>query len=117
MIKDAGPLTVAVPGTPVQAASLLNAVLPLVPANTPQPCHAVMFQALPGNTGKIYIGRQTLNRSTGAGVFGFLAIPTTSHIPSFSTAITIAPNALNLNDYWIDADVANDGVIVTVLLV
>lgn len=49
-------------------------------------------------------------------MFAFIAIPTANHIPAFSVALTIAPNALNVGDFYVDADVADDGVIVTYLV-
>lgn len=111
MIAPAGPITVPTPGTPVWAASLWpNA------ADRPQVCHGLMFQALPGNTGLVYVGVQGMDKSTYVGVLAFVAIPTVNHIPAFSTAITLAPNALALNSFWIDADVADDGVIISLIV-
>lgn len=110
MNRPVGRLIVAVPGTLVQATSL-------EPDPTkPLSCHAVLFQALPTNTGRVYVGTWQLERAALANCFAWLPIPTVNQAPSFSVALTIAPNALKLNDYWIDADVAGDGVIATILV-
>lgn len=110
MIAPLGPLTVPSPGTPVSVATLL-------PAGKFQPLHAVLFQALPGNTGKVYIGNRTLNSSTFVGCMAILAIPTTNQLPTFSAALTNAPNALDqLQTFFIDADNADDGVLVTYMV-
>lgn len=101
---------VSVPGTLVQATSLEPD-----PAK-PLSCHGVLFQTLPTNTGRVFIGTRNLVRATLAQCFAWLPIPTVNQAPSFSVALTIAPNGLKLNDYWVDADVANDGVIVTILV-
>lgn len=111
MIGAGGPITVPTPGTNVWAAGgIANASL-----STPAICHGVMFQALPGNTGKVYVGASDMVAGSNTGVFAFIAIPTVNHIPAFSTALTIAPNALNVGDFYVDADVPGDGVIVTYL--
>lgn len=79
-------------------------------------CHGVLIQALPTNQGKIYIGRGDLDRALFTGMFAFLAIPTSNFIPSFSAALTLSPGGIQLRDLFIDADIANDGVIVTALV-
>lgn len=105
-----GAIVVPVPGTPVQVTA------PSVGGGTngnPFAIHGVMFQALPTNTGKVYIGVADMNKSTYANVAAVLPIPTTNFLPTFSTSITIAPMALTLLEFWIDADVADEGVLVT----
>lgn len=78
--------------------------------------HGVMFQALPTNTGLIYVGAaEEIVRATFAQVRAILGIPTDNFIPTFSAALTIAPNGLALEQFWIDADVSTDGVLVTYL--
>jgi hypothetical protein len=110
MIQSLGRLIVAVPGTPVR-----------VTTNLPQPtdryaCHGVLLQALPSNVGRVYIGTSGLVRATFANVYAYLAVPTANQGPTFSAALTLAPNAVQLQDMFIDADNANDGVIVTTLV-
>lgn len=110
MIGALGPLTVPTPGTPVSVSTLL-------PANKHQPCHGILFQALPTNTGKVYVGNRTLDSSTLVGCYAILAIPTTNQLPTFSAALTIAPNGLDAaQTFFVDADNADDGVLVTILV-
>jgi hypothetical protein len=75
-----------------------------------------MFEVLPTNVGRVYIGAPTMDRATYTDLYAILAIPTDNFLPTFSVALTIAPNALCLNDFYIDADESGDGVIVTYLV-
>ena len=115
MIRPAGKVTVPVPGTPVIATiNLPNQGISF--GERPYVCHAVMFQALRGNTGAVFIGTAALDAASEANLFAVLAIPTTNSLPSFSAALTIAPNGLVLNEFYIDAAVAGDGVLVTFMV-
>ena len=101
---------VVTPGTPVRLTS-----------TQPTPsekfaCHGVMVQALHDNTGRIYVGDRTLNKTTHAGQHATLAMPTANTIPSFTAALTASPNAVNLADLYIDGDVVGEGVTVSVLI-
>jgi hypothetical protein len=109
MIQPLGKIAPTSAGTPVSVQASF-------PQQKPQSIHGIMFEAAPGNTGKVYIGWQTLDRSTFAGVMAILAVPTTNFLPTFSAAVTIAPNGLNVNEFWIDADNSNEGAIVTLLI-
>lgn len=97
-------------GTPVAIAASIPASI------NPQTAHAIIIEALPTNVGKVYIGKSTLNKSTFVGVLVVLPTPTANSIPTFSLAVTQAANAIKLSDFYIDADNANDGVIVTALI-
>ena len=110
MLTAIGPLTPSAPGTPVRFTS--------TQANPSEKfaCHGVLAQAMPANTGKVYIGLSTMNKSTLANVVAVLAIPTDNTIPSFTAALTLSPNAVNLSDLYLDADVASNGAIVSVLI-
>lgn len=110
MIGTLGKITVPAAGTPVSAVAGSNY------ENKPQPCHGIMVQTAPGNTGNIYVGTADMDKSTLAGVFAVLPIPTDNFLPTFSAALTIAPNALKLNEFYIDADVNDDGAIVSYLI-
>lgn len=105
-----GAIAVPTPGTPVRATSTQT-----LPAEKFS-CHGVLIQAMPLNTGRIYIGRATMNKATLANLFAVLAIPTDHTIPSFTAALTIAPNSVNLSDIYLDADVAAEGALVSVLV-
>jgi hypothetical protein len=110
MISVIGKFTVPVPGTPVRFTSTQA---------TPGEkfsCHGVLAQALPANTGKVYIGVAGLDKTTLANVLAVLAIPTDHTIPSFTAALTLSPNAINMADLYLDADVAAEGALVSVLI-
>lgn len=112
-----GLLQVSTPGTPVQVTSLIPAASLLKPRYM---IHGVLFQARPTNAGLVYIGEATMDRTALTGLFAVLPAPSGGpprvSIPSFSVAITIAPNGLRLEDYWVDVDTAEDGVLVSVLV-
>lgn len=110
MLQPIGKILVPLNGTPVQVTSLQPR-----PADN-YPCHGVLIQALPSNSGKVYIGKSTLNKNTLADCFAVLAVPTTNQIPSFTAALTLAPNAINLTEIWIDVDVNGEGALVSVLV-
>lgn len=110
MIRAYATITVPVPGTPVQVTK--NESNP----NAAQGCYGVLIQALPTNTGKIYVGASALNKAALTGLFATLGVPTVTFIPSFQAALTLSPAGVQLRDIWIDADNANDGVCVTILV-
>jgi hypothetical protein len=112
MIGALGKLVVPSPGTRVLLSTLL-------PASTKghQALHGIMFQALASNTGNVYIGNKSLVKSTLVGCYAVLAIPTVNFLPTFSAALTIAPNGLDsIENFSIDADVASNGVLITYLV-
>lgn len=109
MIQPIGKLVVATPGTLIGATSTLQHPTKVFPI------HGVMFQALPTNVGLVYIGRASMNRSTLEDVFAILPIPTSNVLPTFSVALTISPNGLVLNEFYIDADEASDGALCSIL--
>ena len=103
-----GIVTVSVAGTPVRATNNQSSPPSRFAA------HSIFFQQVASNTGKIYIcDSATANKSTGVGVLAVLAAPTSSFIPSASGTVTYAPNAFNLAEYWIDADVGGEGCLVS----
>ena len=79
-------------------------------------CHAVLVQALRTNGAPVYIGTADLDRVALTGVYAQLAAPSGAVIPSFSAALTLAPNAINVADLYLDVDTNGEGVIVTVLV-
>jgi hypothetical protein len=110
MLMPIATITVAVPGTPVRLTS--------TQANPAEKfsCHGVLVQAMPFNTGRVYIGRSTMDKTTLADLFAVLAIPTDHTIPSFTAALTLSPNAINMADLYLDADIALEGALVSVLV-
>ncbi len=110
-LRALGRITIITSGTPVRAT--LNEDDP----TKRYPAHAMLFERdVTTETGKIYIlDREDAVIATRVGVVGILAIPTDNLLPSFSATVTYAPVGLNLNDYWIDADVDGEGCIVSVI--
>jgi len=107
-----GPIVTPSPIAAVNAASNI----PGYSASRPVPCHAIMFQTLLTNLGRVYIGRPDMDPTTMEGVFCALGVPTINLTPNFSVAITLAPNALNLGDYWVMSDLAGEGIFGTYLV-
>lgn len=103
-----GKVTVLVPGTPV--------AIPIPVGLNPPTVHAFLIEVLSTNTGKIYVGLEGLDRTTLVGVLIVLPIPTANSLPTFSVSITQAANALALRLLRIDADNANDGVLISAIV-
>ncbi len=110
MIQAIGKLIVPSPGTPVRATSGQTN-----PAANLR-CHGFLFQALPANLGKIYIGTLGLDKSSLANVLAILAVPTANLLPTFSAAVTISTNSLSLEEIYLDADFSNEGALCTILV-
>jgi len=98
------------PGTPVAVVSLLP------PSGYPEPVHGVLIQARRANVGYAFVGNRDMVAATDEGLYAQLAVPTVNTIPSFTAALTLAPNAINLADLYIDVITLGDGVIVSVLI-
>ena len=110
MIQAYAKITVPAPGTPVRVTS------GEADPGAARGCHGVLIQVLKSNTGAVFVGTSAMNKGAFTGLFAQLAIPTINLIPNFSAALTLSPGGLQLRDLYIDADVADDGVIVTVLV-
>lgn len=76
----------------------------------------ILIQALSGNTGKVYIGLSTLNKSTGAGVLGVLNVPpTTGDLPLLTLTAPMAPALFNAADLYLDVDTNGEGVMASLI--
>jgi hypothetical protein len=103
IINSLGKVSVAVPGTPVP--------LTVNPAIT---ASKIFIQAIPGLTGKTYFGSKSLVKSTLAGVARVLAPnPASGFSENFFLESQDGDNSIQLSEYAIDADVANEGMLVT----
>lgn len=71
--------------------------------------HSFLVVAQETNTGRIFIGDSTLDKATGVGVLGVLAIPTNNSIPSFDGVSSYQ----KLNELYIDAEVDGEGAYVS----
>jgi len=109
MIRSLGKITVATAGTPVTLAQ--NAT-----NQSPNRCHSFLVQVLSTNLGKIYIGQRGMNKTTLAGVFAVLAVPTANILQSFSATLSYAPNDFTASGIYIDADNSGEGVIASVIV-
>jgi hypothetical protein len=102
-INCKGRVTVSTPGTPVPLTTD-----PMVTASK------LLFQVIPGLTGKTYVGISGMTKATFGGVARILW-PNTSG--GFSETFYIEAqdraNSIRLIDYAIDADVAGEGLLVT----
>jgi hypothetical protein len=112
MVESLGKL-ITTPGTLVRLTANRPVLLGLPQGYS---VHAVLVQALPANTGKVYIGTSALNRAALTGVIGVLAIPTVNSIPSMSIALTAVAAGVGIDDLYIDVDVGSEGVIVSALV-
>jgi|ERR1700722_6659110 len=104
-----GAVTVTTPGTPVQLTSTLQTVVVgsgflVSDAATHVPCNKINLNAIAANTGSVYIGQQTMVRSTLAGVIAVLAKGT-----GLSITQNVALNTYDLSKLYIDADSGGDG--------
>ncbi len=101
-----GLIQVAAPGTPVQITT--------DPAIT---ACLLMVRTIPGFTGKTYLGLQGMNKNSATknGVIRVLSEPSFGPqdgelIPPTGRA---QGNVIRVSDFWVDADVAGEGVLVT----
>lgn len=111
-IKSLGYVTLGSPPTLIRAT--VNETDPTLRV----PCQGLLFQALPGNVGTIYVGTASMNTTTGVGVLGVIPAPTdptTGPFPSFSPGIPVIPAALNAADFYINGANADDGVVVSIV--
>ena len=82
--------------------------------------HSFLVEVLQGNTTKIYVGASNLNRTTLAGVYAVIPVPTLTAgvatiLPSFSATVTYASGAFNLAEVWMDVDSNGEGALVSAI--
>src|SRR5713101_3933047 len=99
-----GLIRVATPGSPVQI-------------TTDGSLHAMQLvvRTVPGFTGKTYVGLAGMDKGSKTGVMRVLSEPAVFGLQD-GEAIPPSPNGANIvrvSDYWVDADVANEGGLVT----
>jgi hypothetical protein len=102
-INSLGRVNVPTPGTPVP--------LSTNPALT---ASKLFVQAIPGLTGKTYLGAATMTKSTLAGAARVLSPnPSSGLSENFLLESQDGANSIRLSEYAIDADVAGEGLLVT----
>jgi hypothetical protein len=102
-VTTLGRVNVTTPGTAVALS-----------ADSTQKVAKIFAQVVPGLTGKGYLGKSNLNRSTLAGVIRILW---PNAAGGFSDSIFIessdGANSLVLSEYFVDMDVAAEGLLVS----
>jgi hypothetical protein len=102
-VTSVGRLNVATPGTPIPIST--------DPAARVAKIH---FQVLPGLTGKGYIGKKTMAKAALTNVIRVLAPnPTGGISDSFFLESQQDADVLNLSEYYIDMDVAGEGLLIS----
>ncbi len=103
IINCLGRVNVPVPGTPV----------PLT-TNHAITASKLFVQAVPGLTGKTYLGSATLTKATLAGVARVVSPNSTGGFSeNFFLESQDGTNSIRLAQYSIDADVAGEGLLIT----
>jgi hypothetical protein len=101
IIVPLGKIACVTPGTPVRVTA------------TPTPCYGLIISPVPGNAGNTYFGVSTLVKSTGVGVIKAFLKPTATGIVDPLKVNGPDGNQMNAADYYIDADTAADGLLVS----
>ena len=110
MLIALGSTTVTSAGTPVPVATATN----YVAQGSELRVHAILIQALPTNTGKVYVGLKGLTKATYSQVLCVLPPPTTNMYPVFMVEMESVPNFYDICMVYIDVDVNGEGVLTTV---
>jgi hypothetical protein len=102
-VTTLGRVNVATPGTLVQLSTDLTLR-----------ASKLLFQVIPGLTGKAYVGKAGMTRSTLSGVIRVLWPNAAGGVSdSFFLEASDGADSINLASYWIDMDVAAEGLLIT----
>lgn len=113
-----GKLSVTAAGTPQKVTDFPAYKAALVAAKLSSQfltVQAALFQQWTLNTGKVWIGGATMNKTTGADMAAVLTAPSASSIPSFGASNHLAPAGIDLSVFYLDVDTNGEGPILTVL--
>ena len=103
-VNSVGKISVATSGTPVQVSTNLSLYV-----------NRVRFAVVIGQTGRVFLGTSGMNKTTGAGIVkefwptgagGAIADSWEIHDPT-------GANTLRLADFWVDANTAGEGLMVS----
>lgn len=103
----------------------LGKIAPITPG-TPVPltadptikCQAFFVSQVGGTTGRVLLGRNGLNKGTLAGcIKPFLPPSAAGFLDSFSVEAESNSNCIQLSQYCCDADVANEGLVISYTVV
>jgi hypothetical protein len=101
-VTTMGRVNVTTPGTPVPLSTDPNKAV-----------SKIFVQVIPGLTGKGYIGRSNLNRTTLSGVMRVLWPNTAGGFSDAFALSTSGENSLLLSEYFVDMDVAGEGLLIS----
>ena len=101
-VTTLGRVNVATPGTPVALSTDPN-----------QRVAKIFAQSVPGLTGKGYIGKSNMVRASLAGVVRTFAPNATGIADSIMLETADGADSLNLAEYFVDMDVAGEGLLVS----
>lgn len=102
-----GVITVVTAGTPVRVTA------------TKTPAYSYMVEpwiespAL--TTAKGFVGNSAMNKTTGAGVFGWIPPATATAVPVFTATVSRRTSAFEMSDVWVDASVSGAQFLVSAL--
>lgn len=102
IVNSLGRVNVPVPGTPI----------PLT-TNPTITASKLFVQAIPGLTGKTYLGGPAMTKATLAGVTRVLSPNSAGPSENFFLEAQDGENSIRLAEYAVDADVAGEGLLVT----
>lgn len=114
-VNPFGPKTVTAAGTPELLFSVVEG-FPGAQGQWPTRVARLRLEALPNNTGLVYIGVKGMNKNTLAKVIATIAPPNGNPIVNGVEFDQLAMGANNykLHDYWIDVEISSEGVLRTV---
>lgn len=116
MFKVVGKITVTTAGTPIQlsAQTLVQTALGSPHLKTVQ---AVLLQAIPSNTGLVYIGNSGLTKATYVGCGYVLGIPVAgTTAPAWGTAQNAQAAGVDLSEIYLDVGTSGEGVLCSILV-
>ena len=99
--RSLGKIAVAAPGTPVRVTS-----------DTSIRAHRIRFAVVVGETGRVWLGVEGMNKATGAGVVKEFWPTGAGGGVADELVIEPASGDLRLSDYYVDANTAGEGLIV-----
>lgn len=97
-----GKIAVGTPGTPVRLTT-----------NTALRADSILFSPIQANTGRVLIGAVGMDKTALTGVIAEFSESATKFQGPLLLQDQTSQTSMQLSDYYVDADVANEGIIVT----
>lgn len=117
MTQTIGKITVPVAGTPIQLsaqATFQEALTELGLSTVFVKVHAIHFQALPTNSGNVYLGKSALVKASYTRVGYTFLTPTDTYLPAFGITDDATAAGVDCSAIWLDADVSGNGLSVMI---